>query len=98
MTDSQPEQAVMYAILARAVCDAFGTGGPHGMEIRQARLWLLSGGDWFRQVCEFCDVDPGSMRAWCRKQAEDGWPKERLAKIKERTRTDYQVWPPEDVA
>lgn len=76
----------MCAILVRAIEDAFGKGGPNPTEIRQARVFLTTNRIWFRQCCDFADIESECLLAWCRKIDTEGWPRLVLNDARERTR------------
>lgn len=63
----KPERNLLAAVLARAICDAFGTAHCDRHEIRSARQWLF--GQLtpkrpfsFAWVCLHLDLDPISLQ------------------------------------
>ena len=63
----KPERNLLAAVLARAICDAFGTAHCERHVVRSARQWLfgrlnLKKPFSFAWVCMYLDLDPLSLQ------------------------------------
>ncbi len=74
--ESQPERNLLSAVLARAICDAFGTAHCERHVVRSARQWLFgkltpTKSFSFAWVCHHLDLDPLQLQDTLRTYEDD---------------------------